>query len=206
VLTIVYATAWSMLPADGLHDFFGESDPIEMTTAIGWLAMAVWLTTDLVRRGVWHRWWPWPVLLLLFGLRELDFDKRFTAVGLLKIELYTKHASWGNRLAGVIVALLLMAVVGRILRRDLPLLWRRRRAAVQSQGSLWVFILLVVAKTLDGLDRKLAPLHVTVSPLEGRIAGTLEEMLELGAAWTAAATLWLMHRQRRRRRALPPVA
>ena len=129
------------------------------------------------------RQWHLPVILVLMMLRELDFDKRFTSLGLLKLRLYTGSAPLWEKAIGLAVIALILICAWRLVVITVPRWWAGLRA---GHASSWLagaaVLVLVLAKTLDGLDRKLAGFGIVLPEDLGRIIGRAEEIMELGVA------------------------
>ena len=128
------------------------------------------------------RAWPYVVLMILFAMREADFDKRFTEVGVLKGKfLFSPLVPMHQKLIGGAVIALALYVVYTIVRRDG---WHFVRAlrdrSIEAWGWAIAIGLVFVSKSLDGLGRKLADVGITIHPLVDLHAGALEEILELG--------------------------
>ncbi len=158
--------------------FFKEGYGIELAS-IGVLLAAVVLWFWLAGPYRWREWQIPAIFLLMVG-REMDADKRFTDFGLLKLNTYTGPAPWGVKIVGGAIIAFVLWASWRILRRNAPLWWRRFRAlkldALLIAGA---FVLGVVAKSIDGLGRKLAGFGIEISSHADMIAGRSEEVLEL---------------------------
>jgi len=122
------------------------------------------------------------MLITLFGLRELDFDKRFTTMGILKSRFYTSDVvPLGEKLIGLMVILILLYVVYRIIKdHTASFVDGVKNRVPQHLGVLSAIGLLVFSKSIDGLDRKLGDVGITVDPTVATYFGTVEEVLELG--------------------------
>ena len=164
--------AWAtFVPGAGLQ---AEGGPFEAASA-GLLAGAAVLAAA--------RRMPWAAILLaLFALRELDYDKRAVSEGILKLRQYTGDAPlWEKALGLAVVALTILTLV-QLARR-----WGLWRAAL-SAGRTWAVLLpvaaalVLVAKSIDGLGRKLAGLGLGAPDWVLANAPLLEETLELGFA------------------------
>lgn len=159
-------------------DIFGESGPIERISAIYLIGAAVWLAA-ISNVARWHQ----IALIAAAGMRELDWDKAFTDSGILSLRLYSGDSPLVQKLVGLLILVILVTAGLRLLLRDfrpwLQSLSRRDAGAWLLAGSLGLYI---VAKTLDGLGRKLAPWGIDLSDWTNTIAGRAEEGLELIAA------------------------
>lgn len=159
-------------------EVFAESGPIERLSAL-YLILSAGLLAMMSERGRWHQ----VVLVAAAGLRELDWDKAFTDSGVLSLRLYSGDAPLIQKAAGLVVLSVLIVAGIRLLRRDLGP-WLRDLRAGRLAAWLIALILMMhaVAKSLDGLGRKLAPWGVDLAEWTNRLAGRSEEALELVAA------------------------
>lgn len=159
-------------------DIFAETGPIERLSAAYLIVAALWLAA-ISPAARWHQ----VVLIAAAGMRELDWDKAFTNSGVLSLRLYSGDSPLVQKLAGLMVLTLLIWAGLRLLRRDF---WPWVRDLRMGRAGAWLlagcFALHVVAKSLDGLGRKLAPWGIDLSEWTNTIAGRAEEALELIAA------------------------
>lgn len=158
-----------------------ESGLIERASAIGYFACALFMLlkggAEFVRtRGY------FIVLVTLFGCRELDFDKAFTTIGILKSRFFVSpDVPAGEKVAGFIVVAILIWAVYKILSQHFAgFLSDLRNKTAEAVGVTIVFFLLAFSKSIDGLPRKLQPLGIDVSADISAFFGALEEVLELG--------------------------
>lgn len=158
-----------------------ESGLIERASAIGYFACALFMLlkggAEFVRtRGY------FIVLVTLFGCRELDFDKAFTTIGILKSRFFVSpDVPAGEKVAGFIVVAILIWAVYKILSQHFAgFLSDLRNKTPEAVGVTIVFFLLAFSKSIDGLPRKLQPLGIDVSADISAFFGALEEVLELG--------------------------
>jgi len=177
---VLLALGW--VGADDPAQFFQEDGPVERLSVLMLLqGAACWFAVH--GRAGW-RDWQIPAILLLFAMREMDFDKRFTDSGLLKRRTYTGEGPLQLKLLGAAVILLTALVVWRTLRRNGPGWWRGlRQGSFQSHAVLLSLLLVVFAKALDGLGRKLLDVGIAISGALNARAGRVEESLELASWW-----------------------
>lgn len=159
--------------------FFKEGYGVErVTVALYALAIAMWFAYRGIAAGLAD--WQVPALLALFAMREMDFDKRFTETGLLKLQYYIGPGPVTGKLAGILLLLVVAVVLVRLARRNLgPLLSGLRAGLVEAWVVVSAGVLVVAAKAIDGIDRKLAPLGIEVSPSVLERFGRSEEVMEL---------------------------
>jgi len=123
-----------------------------------------------------------PVLVLFLGLRELDFDKRFTTMGIFKSRFFSSDTvPLAEKLIGAAVIVFLLYCLYRLLRGHLGELLRATRDVTAGSVGIWLAAgLLVFAKSIDGLDRKLKGFGLQISPEFTAHSAALEEILEMG--------------------------
>ena len=158
-----------------------ESGLIERASAIGYFTCAAYMLAKGGRSFFRMRGY-FVVLVTLFGCRELDFDKAFTTIGILKSRFFVSpEVPLGEKVAGFIVIAILIWSVYQILSEHLTgFLSGLREKTPEAIGVAIVFFLLVFSKSIDGLPRKLQPLGIDVSADINSFFGALEEVLELG--------------------------
>ncbi len=122
------------------------------------------------------------LIVFLFGLRELDFDKRFTTMGILKSRFLTSpEVPIVEKIVGAVVIALLVYIAVRTCRCHLRRFIKNfRRLSAVTIGISLVTAFLLIAKGLDGLDRKFKSLGVQISDHLSENTSALEEVLELG--------------------------
>ena len=142
----------------------GETGPIERASALGYFLCAGYMVLlggrDFVKRYAYI-----VVLVVLFGCRELDFDKRFTTMGILKSRFYiSSDVPLLEKMIGLIViALLLWAVINIVKNHLTSTLASLAILNERAVGVVMIFVLLVVSKSIDGLARKLKPFGIETS-------------------------------------------
>lgn len=176
---ILAALAVDLVLADDVNQVFDEGHSIEMASAVLLFAAAgLWLVTRWGRAGLGE--WPIPVALLLMGMRELDFDKAFTTKGILHMALYTRPAPVLEKLVGLVVICVILALLYQLVRVFLrPWLANLRARRTSAWMVAVALVLMVAAKSVDGLGRKLAGFGIEVSDQLLSRVGRIEEILEL---------------------------
>lgn len=178
----VAAIFFDLARAETVKDMFREDRAIESLSAL-WLMVAAgaWVLLGADDRG--GRQWHVPVLLAMMGLRELDFDKRFLSEGILQLRLYSGPSPLWEKALGLAVIALVLVCLWRLARISLPRwLAGMRQNAAPSLLAAGAVATLIVAKTIDGLGRKLEPFGVTLDAQLVQRLGRIEEMMEFGAA------------------------
>jgi hypothetical protein len=179
-LSLILILAGFIMAGVGPKDYLlSESGPVEMISAIGYLLCAaslLWLA------GNWRGRWAATGLMIMFGLRELDFHSRFTSMNLSKIKFYlSPDVALPEKLIGGAVLALFVYCVFRLFQLEgRAWLADLRRGRACAFGVLFAMFCVVASKSLDGFARKLADLNIQVSSQASSYASTFEEVLELG--------------------------
>lgn len=165
--------------SDSITQVFKENHSIEGMSAILLLVAAgMWFGFGAHRRQ--PRDWHIPVILILMALRELDFDKAFTTEGILQLRLYSGAAPLWEKAIGAFFVLLILICGLRLAWFNLPRWFRGLR---RGDPTSWLVgasgVLLIVAKSLDGIDRKLAPFGISFSRDFVTQSGRFEELMEM---------------------------
>lgn len=126
--------------------------------------------------------YPLMLIIVLFDLRELDFDKRFTETGLLQSRIFTSaDVILTERIIGLLVMALIIGLIIYIVRYYV-FAWVSRliRLDMVAVGVALAMVFMVVSKSIDGLGRKLEPLGIMVNEQAAFTAAVFEEVFELG--------------------------
>ncbi|MCY4305427.1 MAG: hypothetical protein OXC62_11745 [Aestuariivita sp.] len=164
----------------GISILTDEDRAIELASAILWLYAAVIVVFARHIQPSQSRLLL-SALFLLLCARELDFDKRFFSEGVLKSRQYFGDTPFPEKIIGLgIIALLLLIIILLIKRH-----WSAFTQAIRS-GMTWGWLTLaalfmvVIAKSIDGAERKLAAFGTTLSRESYHFITLVEEYLELG--------------------------
>jgi hypothetical protein len=178
IVAVQITAAWIALGPVGALKTEGAGAEQASATAL----FAAFLIFSVDRFGAGEfRSWHVALLLAVLALRELDLDKRLFADGMLKLRFYTGGEAplWQKVIGGAVIVTIL-AALWRLYRRQFRGWWAALRARA---GWAWVvlaaFLLGAVAKSLDGLGRKLAPLGISFDDDLDLAFGLAEETLEL---------------------------
>lgn len=165
-----------------------EGGLVETASALGYLPS---LALIAYRKRLVHLA-PLVVLILFFLFREMDFDKRFTTLGIFKIRFFTSaEVPLIEKVIGSLILLLLASTVVVLLRRygSAFLNGLRQRSAV-AIGALLVLLLLATSKGIDSLAGNLRQIGISWSGPISMHAGGLEEITELGIPVVIFLALW----------------
>ena len=171
----------SLFPYDTQRLLLTESGPFEALSVVGYvicilLMFLLWPVAEVAGR------WYLPVVLALFACRELDLDKIPFTEGLLKARQYTGDTVptgeliWsGAILIGVVLTVLTLLI------REIPGFFAKVFMARPACHAVLVGLLFIgMCKSIDGLERKLAPYGIDVSDGLNRYTQIVEEVGEFG--------------------------
>ncbi|MBE0436695.1 MAG: hypothetical protein IBX56_12915 [Methylomicrobium sp.] len=167
-----------VLKEEGRALLINEGGVIESASALAYFLCAVFIAYKRKVAELKHFF----ILIILFMLRELDFHKRFTTMGISKIKFYiSEDVPLIEKVVGTLVVLLFFYVCISILYRysKVFFLGLKNHSGV-AFDSLLAIILLVVSKSLDGASRKLEGFGISLSQAMSMHAMAVEEILELG--------------------------
>lgn len=158
-----------------------EGGPVEVPSAI---LHFVCFALVAIRGGTsFFRRYPYFTLMpLLFGMRELDFDKRFTTTGIFKSRFYLRpDVPLPEKVIGAMVILAIATLLLMMLRNHAREFFIElgNRSVIAIGAALTIF-LAVASKSLDGLERKFRGLGLQLNQVVATYSSPLEEILELG--------------------------
>lgn len=121
------------------------------------------------------------LIMLLLGLRELDFHARFTTYNITKIKFYTSsEVSFIQKIIVVCLVLIILFVLVRFLVRNFPIYLRDLKN--KSEYAIFAFpgiLFLFLSKILDGITRKLRKAGFKIDEVLELKFEILEEVIEL---------------------------
>lgn len=167
-----------------------EGGPIDLTSALGYLICAA-LMIILGGKHLITRHYPLIISVTLLGLRELDFDKRYSTLGLFKSATFRSPevSLLEKSITLVIVLMIIWLAVILIARYLRPLLVHAMKFNMVALSIACAGGFLVVARTLDGIARKLGDIGVSVSMHTEVHTTIIEEIFELGAPYSLIIAL-----------------
>lgn len=174
-IVVILATIWIHSPL-----MTGEAGLVEQGT----LVLYIFAIVVLLSRRYFGVPIVWSAMFALAFclMRELDFDKRFTSIGLLKTQLYfTDTAPLYERLIGIAVGVALVAVVLTLIVRHGRI--QLRRLLAFDPVAIGVFAglaLMGLSKAMDGIGRKLSDIGIDISEESVWMFDAVEEALEFG--------------------------
>jgi hypothetical protein len=177
VLIVVFVVGDLLFFAQGAS-FKREGGGLENVSALLY-GIAALVFFRVAPRSAWGRLFNIPVMLVLFALRELDFDKAFTENGILSLRMYSGDASIATKLVAGAVALFAIFVILRTAWQGVPAVLSALKAR-----CLWPWFaiaaagLVVATKSIDGLGRKLLEFGIVISEDLDATAALVEEVGE----------------------------
>lgn len=161
--------------------FFDEGGIIEVASAIGYFLCAL-LILYKGKINYLRKYYYFILLIIMCGFRELDFHKRFTTMGILKIKFFiSPSVPFTEKLVGFLIVLLLLHVLISIYRYHFrQFIEGLKNHSTISIGVFIIMILLGVSKTLDGISRKMGSFEIEIESQIAIHLAALEEVLELG--------------------------
>jgi hypothetical protein len=157
-----------------------ENGPVENLSALGYFIAAPWL--------FWETWllrirdgFSAGFLIALLGLRELDFNSRFTTMGIFKTRYFiSPKVPGGEKLIVTAILLVIFVIAIRYFRRNifafLEALRLRRMYAVSLVCSAFC---IVASKILDSFSGPIEPLVACFSSEPRIVLQISEETIEL---------------------------
>ena len=123
--------------------------------------------------------WYFSALIILFALRELDYDKANFTHGVLKSKQYFSDlVGFPELLISIGVLIFIIGVLASIVLREKNNFFKGVISFRQSQlAVLTSIILVIITKTIDGIERKFG---IDLSPPGERFALIVEEVGEMG--------------------------
>ncbi|PWQ99878.1 hypothetical protein [Leucothrix pacifica] len=180
LLLVIYALTFS-LDASGRDFWLSEGGIVESLSALGYFVCAALM----LLMGGWHyvkKYHYLFMLVLLFGMRELDFDKRFTTMGIFKSKFYaSSDVPMIEKVIGLIVIAIFFYIVFRLVKNHLKdFITGVLRFSPAHLAVFFAMSFIFISKTLDGIARKLGGFGITIEQSASVYFQALEEILEMG--------------------------
>lgn len=180
VLFLIFSLTF-VLDGDKRNLLFDEGGIVEIASALGYFLCAA----QILYKGkinYFREYYYFWVLIIMFGLRELDFHKRFTTMGILKIKFFiSTEVPFIEKLIGFLIVLLLLhATITMYKKHFRQFIEGLKNHSTIHFGILIALLLLGVSKTLDGISRKLGSIGKEIGIQVYQHLAAFEEVLELG--------------------------
>ncbi|PHS40643.1 MAG: hypothetical protein COB07_03820 [Sulfurovum sp.] len=169
-----------------------EGGIIETLTVVGYFSCVVFI----LLKGGWSyikKYNYFFILIILFGLRELDFDKRFTTMGIFKSKFYVSSSvPVIEKFMGLLVIMVLLYIIVSIVKNHSKGFFAKiKQLSPVHLGVLITFLTIVFSKSIDGIARKLGYLNIIMDDQTSEHFEVVEEVLELGIPLLILATLFI---------------
>jgi len=154
-----------------------EGGFIETASALGYFLAVVILLVRFPARTCWQQ----SLLLIIFGLRELDFHEKLTTIKMTKSRFYiSSEVPLYEKLIVIILILLLVYVVYGLVRRHKIILSNAfRKSDNSAMCILFGICFMVLSKLIDGIGRKLSGIGIELSNNSELLFAVFEEVYEL---------------------------
>lgn len=184
-----------MLSASSVNFIFLENGLIETTTVI-FYSLCIILFVWFHKVKSFTKYWSIVVLLMALALRELDFDKKFTTEGILKSEfLFSADVPMIEKILGGLVLIILIVALIHLIKTQAKPYWH---AVWSFKSYAWAlgfgFGLMVLAKSVDGIGRKLDTFQLSLTDYSDQLIQRCEEIYELGIPLAFMLSIYLYQR------------
>jgi len=181
ILIIAVVGFLQLLGTDEQQYLLKEGGLFETLTVLGYLVCLILIYIYWTWQKVTAQWY-FSALIILFALRELDYDKIYFTVGLLKARQYTGDlVPLPELVLSVLIIIGILTVLTFIIVKETrSFLVGLATYKLSSLAIMVSFILVFLTKTLDGLPRKLATLGFDVTPPLQQLIFACEEVGEMG--------------------------
>ena len=150
LLVLIVVVGINMMPSELAATLVQEHEPVEALTAVGYLVAACWLImTALVKSKRWL--FSACFMVALLGLRELDFNSRFTSMGIMKTEYYISPKVPGTEKAivSILVLIILCIAVHFVWTRWKSFLTALKVGDIAATNLAMAIGFCIITKTLD---------------------------------------------------------
>jgi len=140
----------NFLPLSVAQSLVKENHAIENATVVGYF-IGAFIAIMIAFRLRWFTGFAASVILLLLGLRELDFHDKFTTMGIFKIKFYLgSEVQLPEKITVILIVLLLLVYIVWFLKKNmgsyLVCLKNKKSYAVTTLAGL---VALPLSKVLD---------------------------------------------------------
>ena len=155
-----------------------EGGLFEILTVYGYIICLIIIFATWSWQQILSKWY-FSALIIIFALRELDYDKTYFTHGVLKSKQYFSDlVGFPELLISIGVLIFILAVLALIIFNEKNSFIRGVKNLKQSQlAVLASIILVIVTKTIDGMERKFG---IDLSPSGERFSLIVEEVGEMG--------------------------
>ena len=181
LLAIGFVVFSESLSLEARKQFLSENGPVENASWIAYFVAAFFVVLKTIKNP--NRW-SMAVAAMLLGMRELDFHERFTTMGIFKSRFFiSPDVPVGEKLIALLVAAAIGVTLFFMAKNHLKIFVSRVRSGEGASLSfLLAGALMVFAKSIDGLSRKLGLFGIESSDATGQVFNSIEESFELTVA------------------------
>ncbi|MEW6052872.1 MAG: hypothetical protein AB1552_03665 [Nitrospirota bacterium] len=180
LLVMLNITVIFFLPDDLTFLFIKEWGPVENAQVILYVtgALVSWI---YAKRNIWAGGYQGCIILLIFAMRELDFQKKFTGISITRTKYY--FHSDAALLTKIMFACIVVCIVVFIIvfvRKNFSVLLHNVRARKNWALSVLAGLLsMLFAFFVDGSTRILETLGIESVKHEHLLKNSMEELFEL---------------------------
>lgn len=171
---------------------FKEDGIVETASAIGYFVCMAFLLYIAGTHSLKSHWYLY-VIFLAMSLRELDFDKRFTEIGILKSRfLISDEVNLPAKIiGGLILLLMIIAVCTWAFRHTKDFITGLLKQRAADWMAAFAIGFIVFTKAIDGIARKLEPWGISFAKDTIQLATYFEEVFELAIPITFIYSMYL---------------
>ena len=171
---------------------FNEGGLIESLSALGYFLCIAYMGYKWGLPGI-KKYHYFIILFSLFGFRELDFDKKFTTMGIFKSKFYVSEGiPLVEKIFGLLILLILIYALAKIFSNYIrPMKVKIINSLLIYYGAFSTFLFLILSKSMDGIGRKLGEIGIFLDEAMINNLAVIEEVLELGIPMLIMSTLMI---------------
>ena len=178
ILLVFIMGLMSFMDADEQRKLLSEHGLFESLTVYLYILCLVLIFIFWSWKKIISKWYL-SALIILFALRELDYDKAHFTHGVLKSRQYFSDlVGFPELIASISILIFIVLVLGSIIIKEKDSFIEGIKSLKQSQPAILAsMILIIVTKTIDGAERKFG---IDLTASYERLALIIEEVGEMG--------------------------
>lgn len=179
VMTLI-AILGAYVPKETGNLIFNENGVIESVTVLFYALCLIMMARWYGVESLFNKWYIY-ILLLALPLRELDFDKKFTTLGILKSKFFFSDLTTMTEkiIAGFVLLTILAAVLFVIKNHTKSFFINVLKLKPAEWAMGFGFGMMIISKTIDGVERKLASFNISISEDSNILVNRCEEIYEI---------------------------
>ncbi len=169
-----------ILPPEITLAMIREGGLVEVLSAVGYFSAIIFLLVPAYRKKV-NVGCSTGFILLLFGMRELDFHRRFTTMGIFKTKFFVSSVvPLAEKIVISLILVCLLIFVILYLRKNSVLFFKRLREKVEYAILIAAGIgLMVFSKFMDSYSEPLKRIFILFYDDPDFLARIIEETCEM---------------------------